>query len=265
MTSEGGFVPLRTDPPPELAPTLWLRSAIAVAMLLAVVSALWVEYNGRAGDILLHPVVALLHLASVGLLMLWSRAALDNAGELIPPARYSRRPSGDLAAVLWATAWLAPVVAALVIRGLASEFDGGDAFGETLAMIAVVMVALLVVWLPFRYHLLHARRLGVPSPQMVAWFWAPLLTLVGGLCVLGLGLHEELAEGGLTAADRTAQLGFAYGFGALVFCASTWRAVTVFDEVIDLRWNRWRADWEQTLTDLAAQPLPGPEGEVPRP
>jgi hypothetical protein len=33
----------------------------------------------------------------------------------------------------------------------------------------------------------------------------------------------------------------------------------VFDEVIELRWIRWRNEWEQTLVAFAAQPPPGPE------
>jgi len=36
---------------------------------------------------------------------------------------------------------------------------------------------------------------------------------------------------------------------AAVFAWSTWRAIAVFDEVIDLRWRRWKSDWEQTLAD----------------
>jgi hypothetical protein len=40
---------------------------------------------------------------------------------------------------------------------------------------------------------------------------------------------------------------------------STWRATTVFDEVVELRWIRWRTEWEQTLAAFAAQPAPGPE------
>jgi hypothetical protein len=50
-----------------------------------------------------------------------------------------------------------------------------------------------------------------------------------------------------------------FGLPALVFALTTWRATTVFDEVVDLRWRRWRGEWEQTLLSIAAQPPPGPE------
>ena len=45
----------------------------------------------------------------------------------------------------------------------------------------------------------------------------------------------------------------------LLFTLSTWRAVTVFDEVLELRWQRWKTEWEQTLAAMARQPEPGPE------
>jgi hypothetical protein len=37
----------------------------------------------------------------------------------------------------------------------------------------------------------------------------------------------------------------------------------VFDEVIELRWMRWRTEWEQTLVAFASQPPPGPEASPP--
>jgi hypothetical protein len=55
------------------------------------------------------------------------------------------------------------------------------------------------------------------------------------------------------------QVAVLYGVPALMFTMSTWRATTVFDEVIELRWLRWRTEWDQTLLALAAQPPPGPE------
>ena len=46
----------------------------------------------------------------------------------------------------------------------------------------------------------------------------------------------------------------------LMFALATRRAITVFDEVIDLRWRRWKIEWENTLEDFVCQPAPGPEG-----
>ena len=59
--------------------------------------------------------------------------------------------------------------------------------------------------------------------------------------------------------DSVIGVGGIYGLAAGVFALSTWRAVTVFDEVIDLRWQRWKTEWEQTMVDLAAEPAPPPE------
>jgi len=76
---------------------------------------------------------------------------------------------------------------------------------------------------------------------------------------MALGLHETLAEDGFTDLERTVQVGVLYAVPALMFAMSTWRATTVFDEVIELRWLRWRTEWEQTMVAFAAQPPPGPE------
>jgi hypothetical protein len=86
---------------------------------------------------------------------------------------------------------------------------------------------------------------------------APLVC--GLVLMLSLGLGDLLADEGLAPSERLLQVGVAYAVPMFVFALSTWRAIRVFDEVIDLRWRRWRAEWEQTLGALAAQPAPGPE------
>ena len=86
-----------------------------------------------------------------------------------------------------------------------------------------------------------------------------MLAVVGALATMALGLRDNLAEGGFTDLERTLQIGVLYGVPALVFAVSTWRATTVFVEVIELRWTRWRNEWEQTLAAFVAQPPPGPE------
>ena len=94
---------------------------------------------------------------------------------------------------------------------------------------------------------------------LVGWFWLSLVALVGALAIVSLGFDDMLGEGGLTSTERVVRLAVAYGVPMFVFTLTTWRATTVIDEVVDLRWRRWRAAWEQTLNDMAAQPPPPPE------
>ncbi len=257
MSSASEFVPLRTDPPPPVTTTLWLRTVVFLAMLGATATVLVVEYMSSPGDVARHPLVLASQVVWLVLLIRWSRSSLENVAALVPATRYSADPDPGLVTVLWVVAFVAPLVAAVVIGWLGSALS--DGVGATSAMILVVLSALVVMWLPFRYHVLHARRLGAPSVTMVAWFWAPLIATVGGLSILALGLQDELAADGMSAGDRLVGAVLAYGIGGVVFAMSTWRAITVFDEVIDIRWNRWRTEWEQTLEDMAAQPPPGPE------
>jgi hypothetical protein len=94
---------------------------------------------------------------------------------------------------------------------------------------------------------------------VAAWFWLPLFAAVGVFMAMGLGWHDLLADNGFTDLERTVQVAVLYGVPALMFAMTTWRATTVFDEVIELRWIRWRNEWEQTLAAFEAQPAPGPE------
>lgn len=200
------------------------------------------------------------HLMAAVMLVGWSALAMLDAGRLVPATRYRRTSRAWVAIVLWLGAFAAPVGALMVVEWLRERFDDGT---DDLATIAVGTVALLVcfvlVWLPFRYHVRQAHRIGAPVRVVAAWFWLPLLCAIGVLLAMGLGLHDLLADGGFTDLERTVQVGVLYGVPALMFAMSTWRATTVFDEVIELRWLRWRTEWEQTLQAFAAQPPPGPE------
>jgi hypothetical protein len=263
-----GFSPLRSDPPPSLISTWWLRTAILLMMLAALVLTVWVEYTGEADDIGSHLSVIGLHIVIAGSIVLWSGAAMHNANKLVPPSLYQRHSNPLLAAVLWLGAFAAPFAAVKAFTlvdeqsaapgGLVAEPSSGTA--NILALAAVVLVAFVVVWLPFRYHARQASRIGAPRGVMLGWFFAPLMALVGGIAILALGLHDQLALDGLTVTERTIQVVVAYGLPMLMFTLTTWRAITVFDEVIDLKWRRWKVEWEQTLGDLARQPPPGPEG-----
>ena len=147
-----------------------------------------------------------------------------------------------------------------MIDGLRERFaDSTDDLLPIAIGVGALLACFVLVWLPFRYHVRQAHRIGAPVSVVAAWFWLPLLTAVGVFTAMALGLHDLLANDGFTALERTVQLAVLYGVPALMFAMTTWRATTVFDEVIELRWMRWRNEWEQTLAAFAAQPVPGPE------
>lgn len=253
------FEPLRVDPPPTLLPTWLLRSSMLVVMLAAPAMVLSVEYNGAVDDVRSSFAVLVVHLAAGVLLVVWSSMAMRNAACVVPPSRYQQRASASIAVLLWAFAAVAPIGAVAVNRRLGSRLrDPGDV-AAVIIMVAVVLIAFVLLWLPFRYHARQASRVGAPHRPMLAWFFVPLVAAVGGVSAVSAGLGSTLAEGGLTATERVVQVGVAYALPMLVFALFTWRAVTVFDEVIDLRWRRWRIEWEQTLGRLADEPPPGPE------
>lgn len=252
-----GFRPLRTDPPPHLFATWWLRYLLFLSQTIGVVVVLLHEYAAPGG--MDATVIVVPHVLAATMLVAWSALAMLDAARLIPPARYARPARARVAVVLWLLAFAAPVAAVATVRRAQVRFTEGDDLGVVAATSVILMICFLLVWLPFRYHTRQAHRIGAPTRIVGAWFWLPLFAVVGVLVIDGMGLHELIAEDGVTAAERTVQLGVLFGVPAMMFAFSTWRATTVFDEVIDLRWNRWRTDWEQTLAALAAQPPPGPE------
>ena len=253
------FEPLRSDPPPSLAPTWWLRSVILAVMLAAPTMVLWVEYTGAVNDVRSSFPVFALHVAAGLLIVLWSFLAMWNAARVMPSSRYSQRPRGSIAVVLWAIAGAAPLGVVAANRRLSERLEDPDDLSAVFLMVAVVLVAFLLLWLPFRYLARQASRVGAPRQVMISWFFAPLIAAVGGVLAVSLGLGDMLAEDGLSPTERTIRVGVVYAMPMLVFALSTWRAIKVFDEVIDLRWRRWRAEWEQTLGRLADEPPPGPE------
>ena len=253
------FEPLRSDPPPFLMPTWWIRSAILAVTLAAPAMVLWVEYHGVADDVGSSAPVAALHIGAGLLLMLWSFLAMRNAARIVPPSRYTQRSRGSIAVMLWALAAAAPVGVVAASQRMSDRLNDPNDTSAALSQAAIVLIAFLLVWLPFRYHARQASRVGAPHRAMISWFFAPLVASVGGVLAVSLGLGEMLAEGGLSPTERVVQVAVAYAMPMVVFALSTWKAITVFDEVIDLRWRRWRTDWEQTLGRLADEPPPGPE------
>lgn len=252
------FKPLRSEPPPRLFATWWLRYLLVLSQLVGIVVVLLREYAVAGGTYVLFVVIP--HVMACVMLVGWSALAMLDAARLVPATRYRRPARAWVAVVLWLGALASPVAATAVVVGVRERFAAGT---DDLAPIAIgtgaVLVCFLLVWLPFRYHVLQAQRIGAPVRVVAAWFWLPLLTLVGAFAAMALGLHDKLADDGFSDLERTLQIGVLYGVPALVFAVSTWRATTVFDEVIDLRWRRWRNEWEQTLAALISQPPPGPE------
>ncbi len=252
------FTPLRSEPPPRLFATWWLRYLLVLSQLVGIAVVLLREYDVAGAMDALFVVIP--HVMAAVMLVGWSALAMSDAARLVPATRYRQPSRAWVAVVLWLGAFAAPVVAVAAIDRVRERFaDGTDELLPVAIAVTVLLVCFILVWLPFRYHVRQAHRIGAPAGVVAAWFWLPLGALVGVLLAMALGLHDLLAEDGVTDLERTIQVGVVYGVPAFLFALSTWRATTVFDEVIELRWVRWRNEWEQTLAALAAQPTPGPE------
>lgn len=256
------FVPLRLEPPPRLFATWWLRYLLHVAQLVGITVVLLTEYHEGGRLLGSSNVLAPYGLAAV-MLVNWSALAMLDARRLVPATLYTRASNPLVVVVLWVVAFAAPVGAFRVIEWAWGRFaENPDDLGVAVITAVCVLGAFLLVWLPFRYHVMQAHRIGAPGRVVGAWFWLPLGAMVGVLAINSLGLGTLLGDAGFTDLERTTQVAVVFGVPALVFALATWRATTVFDEVIDLRWRRWRNEWEQTLAAMAAQPVPGPEAPV---
>ena len=252
------FEPLRSEPPPRLFATWWLRYLLALSQLVGIAVVLMREYAVPGAMDTMFVVVP--HVMAAVMLVGWSALAMLDAARLVPATRYRQPSRAWVAVVLWLGAFAAPVGALAVIDGLRERFaDSTDDLLPIAIGVGALLACFVLVWLPFRYHVRQAHRIGAPVSVVAAWFWLPLLTAVGVVTAMALGVHDTLADDGFTALERTVQVAVLYGVPALMFAMTTWRATTVFDEVIELRWMRWRNEWEQTLAAFAAQPVPGPE------
>jgi hypothetical protein len=252
------FAPLRVEPPPRIYATWWLRYLLFVALTIGIIVVLLTEYAGP-GRLLEASVMAPFALAAA-MLLCWSALAMIDAGRLVPATPYQRRSSPIVAVGLWLLAFAAPVMAFRVVDWARDRFAADpDDVGVAAVTGVAVLVAFIVIWLPFRYHTQQAHRIGAPGRVVAMWFWLPVGATVGVLLIEVLGLRELLADGGMTDLERTVEIAVLLGVPLLVFTLTTWRATTVFDEVIDLRWRRWKTEWEQTLAAMAAQPVPGSE------
>lgn len=258
LEAGGTFTPLRSDPPPHLFATWWLRYLLVLSQLVGIVVVLLREYAVAGGTGALFVVIP--HVLAVVMLVGWSALAMLDAARLVPGTRYGRAARAWVAVALWLGGLASLGVAAIVVGHVRNRFAmNGEDLGAISIGTGAVLGCFIAVWLPFRYHVLQAQRIGAPVRVVAAWFWLPLLALVGAFVVTALGVHDRFAADGFDDLERALQLGVLYGVPALVFAVSTWRATTVFDEVIELRWTRWRTEWEQTLAAFVSQPPPGPE------
>ncbi len=258
IVSSPSFSPLRSEPPPRLFATWWLRYLLALSQLVGIAVVLMREYAVPGAMDTLFVVVP--HLMAAVMLVGWSALAMLDAARLVPATRYRRQSRAWVAVVLWLGAFAAPFGALAVVARLRERFaDSTDDLWPIVIGAGALLLCFVLVWLPFRYHVRQAHRIGAPVRVVAAWFWLPLIAAVGVFTAMALGLQDLLADNGLTDLERTVQVAVLYGVPALMFAMTTWRATTVFDEVIELRWMRWRNEWEQTLAAFAAQPVPGPE------
>jgi hypothetical protein len=220
------------------------------------------EYQ-QGGQLLGSWTVVTPYVLAAVMLVCWSALAMLDARRLVPAKPYTRASNPLVVVVLWLAAFAAPVGAFRVIGWAQDHFaDNPDDLGVAVITAGAVLGSFLLVWLPFRYHVMQAHRIGAPGRVVAAWFWLPLVAMVGVLAINSLGLSDLLGEDGFTDLERMVQIAVVFGAPALVFALATWRATTVFDEVIDLRWRRWRNEWAQTLAAMAAQPAPQPEAPV---
>lgn len=228
-------------------------------MFTALGMALWTEYSASVDDVRSSAPVVGLHVASIIALVVWSAITMRSVEAMVPATRYQRKSSGRLIVLLWVVAFAAPIGAVLAYESQDGRGDDQASQGSPAIMVGVVLLAFVLVWLPFRYHARQAARIGAPRRVIAMWFWVPLFALVCGVAIIALGLGAQLADGGWTDFERFVQVGVVYGLPMFLFVLTTWRSVTVFDEVLDLRWRRWKTEWEHTLEEFVAQPEPGPE------
>ncbi len=151
------------------------------------------------------------HVMAAVMLVGWSALAMLDAARLVPATRYRRPSRAWVAVVLWLGAFAAPVIAATAIDRIQDRFEEGtDELLSVSVAVGVVLACFILVWLPFRYHVRQAHRIGAPVNVVAAWFWLPLVALVGVLLAMALGLHDLLAENGFTDLERTVEVAVLY-------------------------------------------------------
>ena len=243
------------SPPPRLATQPWLRYLLLLSQAAGIAAVLQREYE-QAGAMMVS-IVVIPHVVAAILLVAWSIFAMLDAARLVPATRYVGTPRASVVVVLWLAAFAAPVAAYRVLEQVRDRFaERTDDLAVIAATVGAIVICFFIVWLPFRYHIRQAHRIGVRGRVVAEWFWLPLFSLVGVLAVMALGLREVLMEDGTTDLERVAQVAVVYGVPALIFALSTWRVTSAFDNVIELRWIRWRSEWDQAMAARGSSAQP---------
>ncbi len=186
------FVPLVADPPPRLFATWWLRYLLFLAQLVGLAVVLLTEYSG-AGEIRRSTTAGLPYLLAATMLVCWSALAMTDARRLVPATSYQRASSGPLVVVLWLLAFAAPIGGFRAVEWARDRFaDDPDDALVIVTTVGAVLVCFVLVWLPFHYHTIHARRIGAPARIVSAWFWLPVVAGIGALLISALGLARHL-------------------------------------------------------------------------
>ncbi|MET0911492.1 MAG: hypothetical protein ABWZ99_18650, partial [Ilumatobacteraceae bacterium] len=178
-------MPLRSDPPPRLLATWWLRYLLVLTMLVGIAAVVMTEYASGPGGVAIAPVVVAPHVLAAMLLVTWSVFAMYDADRLVPATRYHRGSSCTLVAVLWLVAFAAPIGFIAVFSRAEEKFDDpdGDLAAVAITVVAAV-IATVLVWLPFGYLSGQARRIGAPHRAMVMWFVGSVVAAVGAAAIV---------------------------------------------------------------------------------
>lgn len=243
---------LRSDPPPMLLHTTWLRVVLMLVMFAALGSALRHRYNTSSNDLADAQLVVGLHAGVVGALVVWCFIAMRNANALVPATRYQPRSRGWVASSLWILALVAPVGGIIVSDAARTWFDDSNHPGFVFAQIGIGLVVAILVWLPFRYLAVQSSRVGAPRRAAFEWFWLPTLAVGAGFLIMALGLRSDLNENGLTDGERLIEAAVVYGLPMFLFILTAWQATSAFDSVINIRWRRWKTGWDQSEAAFGA-------------
>ncbi len=178
-------MPLRSDPPPHLLATWWLRYLLVITMIVCIGVVVMTEYGTGPGGVVDAPLVIAPHVLAAVLLVAWSMCAMFDADRLVPATHYHRGSSCLLVALLWCLAFAAPIGFVAVFSGARGRFDDPD--GDMQAVAVSVLsgaVAVLLVWLPFGYLAGQAHRIGAPGRAVVLWFFGSILAAVGSTAIV---------------------------------------------------------------------------------
>ena len=157
-----------------------------MSQLVGIVVVLLREYAVPGG--IDELVVVIPHAMAAVMLVGWSAFAMFDAKRLVPATRYQQPSRWWVAVGLWLVAFAAPVVAVVAVDGLRDRVaDGTDDLLAVSVAVAVLFGCFVLVWLPFRYHVRQAHRIGAPTSVVAAWFWLPLFAVVGVLLAMALG------------------------------------------------------------------------------